>query len=163
MPVLVHGSEGTDSTLLVTALAQLLLDSDARTVSGSCVIEFDQSKSKIRKIEYRNPRFFFGITLIRPMESVSCDELDPDHCTDPRLPIPDRARVDHGRPSLFPALCPLGICHRIRHRTGNNNHFFTRFFCDLFFKSRRFFMFIFQHESPVFLCFLDCVWQVVIR
>ena len=32
--VLVHGSEGTDSTLLVTSLAQLILDPDCRTVRG---------------------------------------------------------------------------------------------------------------------------------
>jgi hypothetical protein len=34
VPVVVHGGEGTDSTLMVTALAQLLLDSDARTIRG---------------------------------------------------------------------------------------------------------------------------------
>ncbi|KAI3418379.1 hypothetical protein GPALN_009700 [Globodera pallida] len=34
VPVLVHGGEGTDSTLLVSALAQLLLDPDARTIRG---------------------------------------------------------------------------------------------------------------------------------
>ena len=33
-PVLVHGAEGTDTTLLVTSLAQLILDKDCRTVSG---------------------------------------------------------------------------------------------------------------------------------
>uniref|UniRef100_A0A8R1TVF8 Myotubularin phosphatase domain-containing protein n=1 Tax=Onchocerca volvulus TaxID=6282 RepID=A0A8R1TVF8_ONCVO len=34
VPVVVHGAEGTDSTLLVTSLAQLLLDSDSRTIRG---------------------------------------------------------------------------------------------------------------------------------
>lgn len=34
LPVLVHGSEGMDSTLLVTSLAQLLLEPDARTIRG---------------------------------------------------------------------------------------------------------------------------------
>uniref|UniRef100_A0A0M3HP20 Myotubularin phosphatase domain-containing protein n=1 Tax=Ascaris lumbricoides TaxID=6252 RepID=A0A0M3HP20_ASCLU len=34
VPVVVHGAEGTDSTLLVTSLSQLLLDSDARTIRG---------------------------------------------------------------------------------------------------------------------------------
>ncbi|KAI6195454.1 BMA-MTM-9, isoform c [Aphelenchoides besseyi] len=34
LPVVVHGAEGTDTTLLVTSLAQILLDSDARTVRG---------------------------------------------------------------------------------------------------------------------------------
>ncbi|VBB26450.1 unnamed protein product [Acanthocheilonema viteae] len=34
VPVVVHGSEGTDSTLLITSLAQLLLDSDSRTIRG---------------------------------------------------------------------------------------------------------------------------------
>ncbi|KAK7475886.1 hypothetical protein BaRGS_00032854 [Batillaria attramentaria] len=33
-PVLVHGADGTDTTLLVTSLAQLILDKDCRTVSG---------------------------------------------------------------------------------------------------------------------------------
>jgi myotubularin-related protein 9 len=33
-PVLVHGGEGTDTTLLVTSLAQLILDKDCRTVNG---------------------------------------------------------------------------------------------------------------------------------
>ncbi|XP_030075483.1 myotubularin-related protein 9 isoform X2 [Microcaecilia unicolor] len=32
--VLVHGSEGTDTTLIVTALAQVILDPDYRTISG---------------------------------------------------------------------------------------------------------------------------------
>ncbi|XP_054856072.1 myotubularin-related protein 9-like isoform X3 [Eublepharis macularius] len=32
--VLVHGSEGTDTTLLVTALAQVILDPDCRTLAG---------------------------------------------------------------------------------------------------------------------------------
>ncbi len=32
--VLVHGGEGTDSTLQVTSLAQLILDPDCRTVHG---------------------------------------------------------------------------------------------------------------------------------
>lgn len=32
--VLVHGSEGLDTTLQVTSLAQLLLDHDCRTVRG---------------------------------------------------------------------------------------------------------------------------------
>jgi myotubularin-related protein 9 len=34
VPVVVHGAEGTDSTLLVTSIAQLLLDSDSRTARG---------------------------------------------------------------------------------------------------------------------------------
>ncbi|KAL3119689.1 hypothetical protein niasHT_009635 [Heterodera trifolii] len=34
VPVLIHGGEGTDATLLVSALAQLMLDPDARTVRG---------------------------------------------------------------------------------------------------------------------------------
>lgn len=34
VPIVVHGSEGTDTTLLVTSLSQLLLDSDARTTRG---------------------------------------------------------------------------------------------------------------------------------
>ncbi|CAD5207811.1 unnamed protein product [Bursaphelenchus okinawaensis] len=33
-PVVVHGGEGTDTTLLVTSLSQMLLDADARTVRG---------------------------------------------------------------------------------------------------------------------------------
>lgn len=33
-PVLVHGADGTDTTLLVTSLSQLILDKDCRTVSG---------------------------------------------------------------------------------------------------------------------------------
>ncbi len=32
--VLVHGGDGTDSTLQVTSLAQLILDPDCRTVHG---------------------------------------------------------------------------------------------------------------------------------
>jgi len=32
--VLVHGSTGTDTTLIVTSLAQLILDPDCRTVTG---------------------------------------------------------------------------------------------------------------------------------
>lgn len=32
--VLVHGSEGTDSTLLVSSLAQLILDPASRTLTG---------------------------------------------------------------------------------------------------------------------------------
>lgn len=32
--VLVHGAEGTDTTLLVTALAQVILDADCRTLAG---------------------------------------------------------------------------------------------------------------------------------
>lgn len=34
VPVVVHGAEGVDSTLLVTSIAQLCLDSDARTLRG---------------------------------------------------------------------------------------------------------------------------------
>ncbi|KAI6240215.1 BMA-MTM-9, isoform c [Aphelenchoides fujianensis] len=34
LPVVVHGGEGLDTTLLVTSLAQILLDPDARTVRG---------------------------------------------------------------------------------------------------------------------------------
>lgn len=32
--ILVHGAEGTDTTLLVTALAQVILDPDCRTLAG---------------------------------------------------------------------------------------------------------------------------------
>jgi hypothetical protein len=32
--VLVHGSDGWDTTLLVTSLAQILLDPDCRTITG---------------------------------------------------------------------------------------------------------------------------------
>lgn len=32
--VLVHGAEGTDTTLLVTALAQVILDPSCRTLMG---------------------------------------------------------------------------------------------------------------------------------
>ena len=32
--VLVHGSEGTDATLLVSSLAQLILDPNTRTLAG---------------------------------------------------------------------------------------------------------------------------------
>ena len=35
--VLVHGADGTDSTLQVTSLAQLILDPDCRTVRGYVV------------------------------------------------------------------------------------------------------------------------------
>ncbi|CAD6185600.1 unnamed protein product [Caenorhabditis auriculariae] len=34
VPVIVHGGEGTDTTLITTSLAQLILDSDARTIRG---------------------------------------------------------------------------------------------------------------------------------
>ena len=32
--VVVHGSDGYDTTLLVTSLAQILLDPDCRTITG---------------------------------------------------------------------------------------------------------------------------------
>lgn len=32
--VLVHGTEGTDSTLQITSLAQIILDPDCRTIRG---------------------------------------------------------------------------------------------------------------------------------
>ncbi|VDN30226.1 unnamed protein product [Cylicostephanus goldi] len=34
VPVVVHGGEGTDTTLLATSLAQVILDPDARTIRG---------------------------------------------------------------------------------------------------------------------------------
>ncbi|KAE9417573.1 hypothetical protein Angca_002687 [Angiostrongylus cantonensis] len=34
VPVIVHGGEGTDTTLLATSLAQVMLDPDARTIRG---------------------------------------------------------------------------------------------------------------------------------
>ncbi|VDL69652.1 unnamed protein product [Nippostrongylus brasiliensis] len=34
VPVIVHGGEGTDTTLLATSLAQVILDPDARTIRG---------------------------------------------------------------------------------------------------------------------------------
>lgn len=34
VPVLVHGSSGLDSTLLVTSVAQVILNPDCRTVRG---------------------------------------------------------------------------------------------------------------------------------
>lgn len=34
MPVLVHGSSGLDSTLLVTSVSQVILNPDCRTVRG---------------------------------------------------------------------------------------------------------------------------------
>ncbi|KJH48406.1 hypothetical protein DICVIV_05521 [Dictyocaulus viviparus] len=34
VPVVVHGGEGTDTTLLATSLAQIILDPDARTIRG---------------------------------------------------------------------------------------------------------------------------------
>lgn len=33
-PVLVHGGKGTDSTLIVTSLAQIILNPDCRTIRG---------------------------------------------------------------------------------------------------------------------------------
>ena len=34
VPVVVHGGEGLDSTLIAVSLAQVLLDPDARTIRG---------------------------------------------------------------------------------------------------------------------------------
>lgn len=34
VPVVVHGGEGVDSTILVSSLAQVMLDPDARTIRG---------------------------------------------------------------------------------------------------------------------------------
>lgn len=34
MSVLIHGWDGTDGTLMVTSLAQIILDPDTRTIRG---------------------------------------------------------------------------------------------------------------------------------
>ncbi|EFO20414.2 hypothetical protein LOAG_08075 [Loa loa] len=83
VPVVVHGAEGTDSTLLVTSLAQLLLDSDARTIRG--------------------------------FESLI-----------------EREWICAGHPFSY-------RCAHSAFATGGITG---------------------PYESPVFLCFLDCVWQV---
>ena len=48
-PVLVHGADGTDTTLLVTSLSQLILDKDCRTVSGS--VNFDISAKLMTSVD----------------------------------------------------------------------------------------------------------------
>lgn len=44
VPVVVHGAEGTDTTLLVTSIAQLCLDTDARTLRGFILIFYYLNK-----------------------------------------------------------------------------------------------------------------------
>ncbi|MFH4977553.1 hypothetical protein AB6A40_004262 [Gnathostoma spinigerum] len=83
VPVVVHGGEGTDSTLLVTSLSQLLLDPDARTIRG--------------------------------FESLI-----------------EREWIGAGHPFSL-------RCAHSAYATG---------------------LVTGPYESPVFLCFLDCVWQV---
>ncbi|VDO23779.1 unnamed protein product [Brugia timori] len=83
VPVVVHGAEGTDSTLLITSLAQLLLDSDSRTIRG--------------------------------FESLI-----------------EREWICAGHPFSY-------RCAHSAFATGGITG---------------------PHESPMFLCFLDCVWQV---
>ena len=39
VPVVIHGGDGLDSTLIASSLSQILLDSDARTIRGLVILQ----------------------------------------------------------------------------------------------------------------------------
>lgn len=83
--VLVHGVEGTDTTLLVTALAQVILDSSCRTLTGF------QGLLEREWIQVR-------AAVPRGLRTPA-----PPNCLSPIAPC----RCPTGRASLPPPLCPL--------------------------------------------------------
>lgn len=48
--VVVHGSDGWDTTLLVTSLAQILLDPDCRTITG--LVEFHLLRNAMKSFSH---------------------------------------------------------------------------------------------------------------
>lgn len=111
--MLVHGAEGMDTTLLVTALAQVILDPSCRTLVG-----------------------FQGL-LEREWIEVR-----------PAVPRGVRTRAQLGtRSSPSPLLLPLGVPqagHPFHLRCSRSAYSHARL----------------KQEAPLFLLFLDCVWQL---
>lgn len=110
--MLVHGAEGTDTTLLVTALAQVILDPSCRTLAG-----------------------FQGL-LEREWIEV-------------RPAVPRGLRTQLGTPSspsllLFPSRGTPQAGHPFHLRCARSAYSHARL----------------KQEAPLFLLFLDCVWQL---
>ncbi|NXD73295.1 MTMR9 protein, partial [Eolophus roseicapillus] len=107
--VLVHGVEGTDTTLLVTALAQVILDPSCRTLTG-----------------------FQGLLEREWIQVSGSPEVDKDPRT-PKL--------------SFTPLFPVGVPqagHPFHLRCARSAASHARL----------------KQEAPLFLLFLDCVWQL---
>lgn len=109
--MLVHGAEGTDTTLLVTALAQVILDPSCRTLVGFQGL-LEREWIEVRPAVLRGPR-------------------------DPSLV---------GQP-LHPRYSPSGVPqagHPFHLRCARSAYSHARL----------------KQEAPLFLLFLDCVWQL---
>lgn len=105
--VLVHGATGTDTTLQVTSLAQLLLDPDCRTIRGW------ESTSQWSSEWYHLCRVTIVFAFFYRFEAlIEREWIQAGH------PFSDR-------------------CSKCAYARSNS-----------------------KTESPVFLLFLDCVWQV---
>lgn len=92
VPVVVHGAEGTDSTLLITSLAQLLLDSDSRTIRGWVELPLNvHSTIVLWKFAWIKRYFQFRIF--------------------------DWTRMDLCWPSFLLSMRPFSLCYRWYHRT----------------------------------------------
>lgn len=108
--MLVHGTEGTDTTLLVTALAQLILDPSCRTLQGFQGLlqrEWIEVRAVIPKVGSGD----FSLTAFSPQISL-LGVLQAGHPFHLRCA---RSASSHGRG---------------------------------------------KQEAPLFLLFLDCVWQL---
>lgn len=111
--VLVHGTEGTDSTLQVTSLAQIILDPGCRTIKG------------------------FQSLVEREWLQVSFSALLRAKCC---ATILMRVLIAHSPCWLF---------------TQAGHPFQQRCAQSAFSNSKP------RQEAPVFLLFLDCVWQIL--
>lgn len=108
--MLVHGAEGTDTTLLVTALAQVILDPSCRTLTG-----------------------FQGLL---EREWIEVRLADPEGQLGGRPPLP-----------FTPIVAPSGLLqagHPFHLRCARSAYSHARL----------------KQEAPLFLLFLDCVWQL---
>lgn len=92
--MLVHGAEGTDATLLVTALAQVILDPGCRTVVGFQGL-LEREWIEVRAVEARGggpqpvwaPPVAFT-PVISLTFSGSCRPATPSTSAAPALPTP---------------------------------------------------------------------------
>lgn len=69
--MLVHGSEGTDTTLLVTSLARLILDPECRTISGFQAL-IDREWIQVRSLAHQSQERGLKTKVLNQLGYIPC-------------------------------------------------------------------------------------------
>lgn len=136
--VLVHGSEGTDTTLLVSSLARLILDPSSRTLPGFLAL-LEREWVQVRFMFHCRPTAGYHIF---PMSAfISQNDLPFFLCV--MMPL-----LCVGVGLLVFVFVYVCVCvqagHPFQQRCAHSAYSHARI----------------RQEAPVFLLLLDCVWQL---